>query len=124
MEPTSLITAALVAGATKAAGDIPPDIYNCLKALIKRKFAGNQRAEMVLEEHEKDPETYEAPLKKKLEEAEADKDKEIIQKAQELLKQLEAEKSASGKINLKVDGDFMGFAGENQGTVNQTFNKK
>ncbi len=66
MEPISLIIAALVAGATKAAADIAPDAYNGLKALIKRKFAGEPKAEMVLEEHEKDPETYEAPLKKKL----------------------------------------------------------
>lgn len=74
MEPISLIIAALVAGAAKAAGDAAPDAYNGLKALIKRKFAGEPKAEMVLSEHETDPEIYEAPLKKKLAEFEVDKD--------------------------------------------------
>ena len=115
MEPTSLIIAALVAGATKAAGDIAPDLYNGLKTLIKRKFAGEPKAEMVLEEHEKDPETYEAPLKKKLFEAGADKDEEIIKKAQELLKQLEPQESASCKYNLNIAGDIKGVVGDVSG---------
>ena len=100
MEPISLIIAALVAGAAKVAGDAAPDAYNGLKALIKRKFAGEPKAEMVLEEHETDPETYEAPLKKKLAEAGADKDEEIIKKAQELLEQLKPEEAATFILNL------------------------
>ncbi|MDJ0747782.1 MAG: hypothetical protein QNJ32_31235 [Xenococcaceae cyanobacterium MO_167.B27] len=124
MDPISLIIAALVAGAAKAAGDAAPDAYNGLKALIKRKFTDEAKAEMVLEEHETDPETYEAPLKKKLAEAEADKDEEIIKAAQELLKQIKPEESAAGKFNLKVDRNFQGFYGENLGTVHQTFNEK
>ncbi len=121
MEPTSLIIAALVAGATKAAGDIAPDLYNGLKALIKRKFAGEPKAEMVLEEHEKDPETYEAPLKKKLQEAGADKDEEIIKKAQELLKQLEPEESASGKYNIVFQAEVKGGQFGDHNTQTNTF---
>ncbi len=105
MEPISLIVAALVAGAAKAAGDAAPDAYNGLKALIKRKFAGEPKAEMVLSEHETDPETYEAPLKKKLVEAGADLDEEIINKAQELLKQLKPEESAAGKYKVEFQGE-------------------
>ena len=121
MEPISLIIAALVAGAAKAAGDAAPDAYNGLKALIKRKFAGEPKAEMVLEEHETDPETYEAPLKKKLAEAGADKDEEIIKKAQELLEQLKPEEAAAGKFNINVAGDIKGIVGDiSGGTVNQT----
>jgi hypothetical protein len=89
MDSISLIIAALIGGAAKAAGDAPPDAYNALKALIKRKFGGDKKAEMVLEEHETDPETYEAPLKKKLAEAGADKDEEIIKEAQNLLNKLQ-----------------------------------
>ena len=75
MEPINLIIEALIAGTAKAAGDAAADVdYKRLKALIKRKFAGEPKAEMVLEEHETDPETYKAPLKKKLAEAGADKD--------------------------------------------------
>ena len=55
IEPVSLILAALFAGATKAAGDIAPDIYSGFKTLIKRKFAGEPKAETLLEEYEKDP---------------------------------------------------------------------
>ena len=121
MEPISLILAALVAGAAKAAGDAAPDAYKGLKALIKRKFAGEAKAEMVLEEHEQDPETYEAPLKKKLAEAGADKDQEILEKAQELLKQLKPEEAAAGKFNINVAGDIKGIVGDiSGGTVNQT----
>ena len=115
MEPISLIIAALVAGAAKAAGDAAPDAYKGLKVLIKRKFAGEPKAEMVLEEHEKDPETYEAPLKKKLAEAGADRDEEIVKAAQELLKQLKPEDSAAGKFNLKVAGDIKGIVGDISG---------
>ena len=115
MDPISLIIAALVAGAAKAAGDAAPDAYNGLKALIKRKFAGEPKAEMVLEEHETDPETYEVPLKKKLVEAGADKDEEIIKAAQELLKQLKPEESAAGKFNLNIAGDVKGIVGDISG---------
>lgn len=121
MEPISLIIAALVAGATKAAGDIAPDAYKGLKALIKRKFAGEPNAEMVLEEHEKDPKTYEAPLKKKLTEAGADKDEEIIKQAQELLKQLEPEESASGKYNVEFQGEVQGVQVGDRNTQTNTF---
>ena len=109
MEPTSLIIAALVAGAAKAAGDVAPDAYNGLKALIKRKFAGDSTAEVVLKEHETDSETYEAPLKKKLAEAGADKDEEIIKAAQELLKELKPEESASGKYDIVFQGEVKGI---------------
>ena len=108
MEPISLIIAALVAGAAKAAGDAAPDAYNGLKALIKRKFAGEPKAEMVLEEHEQDPETYEAPLKKKLAEAGADKDEEIIKVARELLKQIKSEEPAAGKFKTEFQAEVKG----------------
>lgn len=99
MEPISIIIAALVAGAAKAAGDAAPDAYQGLKALIKRKFAGEQKAEMVLEEHESDPETYEKPLRKKLEEAKADKDEEILAAAQNLLDKIKKQPGGEQFIN-------------------------
>ena len=105
MEPISLIIAALVAGAAKAADGVVPDAYNGLKTLIKGKFAGKPKAEMILEEHEKDPETYEAPLKKKLEEAGVDMDEEIVKKAQDLLNQLKPEESSAGKFKVEFQGE-------------------
>ncbi len=134
MEPISLIITALSSAAAVAAvqgaahgitqGVAQGSVQEAFKALIKRKLADVQNGEMILEEYEQDPKNYEEPLKNKLAEAGADKDGEIIKKAQELLKQLKPEESATGKFNLKVDGNFQGFAGENKGTVNQTFNGK
>ena len=100
MDPITLILTALVTGAAKAAGDAAPDAYKGLKALIQKKFAGKPVAEAMLEEHEKDPETYAAPLKKNLVEAGVDQDEAILKAVQELLKQLEPEAAALGTINI------------------------
>ena len=120
MEPVTLILSALAAGAVKAAGDTVPDVYKALKELIKRKFASKPQAEMVLEEHEKDPQTYEVPLKKKLVEADVDKDEEILKKAQELLKLANPQETAQGKYNIKAE-QIKGIVGDiSGGNVNQT----
>ena len=100
MDPITLILTALVAGTAKAAGDAVPDAYKGLKALIQKKFAGKPVAEAMLDEHEKDPETYAAPLKKNLLEAGIDQDEEILKAAQALLEQLKPEAAAPGTINI------------------------
>ena len=100
MDPITLILTALVAGTAAAAGDAVPDAYKGLKALIQKKFAGKPVAEAMLDEHEKDPETYAAPLKKNLLEAGIDQDKEILKAAQALLEQLKSEAAAPGTINI------------------------
>jgi len=113
MDPISLIIAALGAGAIAAtkdtAGTAVKDAYQGLKTLIKKKFESEPKAQMVLEEHETDPETYEAPLKKKLAEAGVDQDAEIIKLAQELLKQEKPEESAAGKYNTVFQGEVKGI---------------
>jgi len=100
MDPIAMILTALATGAAKTAGDVAQDVYNGLKALIQKKFVGKPAAEMVLEEHEKDPETYAAPLKKSLVEAGVDKDEEILQAAEELLKQLNLQDAAPGSVTI------------------------
>ncbi|MDB9518461.1 hypothetical protein PN466_16070 [Roseofilum reptotaenium CS-1145] len=67
--------------------------------MIKRKFAGELKAEIVLEEHERNPEIYEAPLKKKLLEAGADWDREILAAAQKLLDEMESKESTPGSFH-------------------------
>ncbi|MEH1795632.1 hypothetical protein [Nostoc sp.] len=113
MEPISIIIAALGAGAIAAtkdtAGTAVKDAYQGLKTLIKKKFESEPKAQMVLEEHETDPETYEAPLKKKLPEAGVDRDAEIIKAAQELLKQEKPEESVAGKYNTVFQGEVKGI---------------
>ncbi|MDJ0707928.1 MAG: hypothetical protein QNJ46_32030 [Leptolyngbyaceae cyanobacterium MO_188.B28] len=121
MESISLIITALVAGAAKSAGDAVPDAYNSLKALIKHKFADEPKAKMVLEEHETDPETYAAPLKKKLAEAGADKDQEIIKAAQKLLKQVNPEESATGKYKVEFQGEVKAVQMGDRNTQTNTF---
>ncbi len=119
MDPISVVIAALAAGAIAAtketAGTVVKDAYQGLKGLIKKKFAGEPKAEMVLEEHATDPETYEAPLKKKLAEAGIDRDEEIIKAAQELLKQEKPEESAAGKYTTQIGRDFKGIQGDISG---------
>jgi hypothetical protein len=121
MEPISLILAALVAGTAETASSLVKDTYEGLKTLIKRKFADNSAAKLVLEEHEKDPETYEIPLKKKLIEADIDQDEQIIKKAQELLTTLKPEEAKLGKFNINIAGDVKGIVGDiSGGTINQS----
>lgn len=100
MDPITIILSALVAGTAKAAGDMVPDAYKGLKGLIQKKIAGKPVAETMLEEHEKDPETYAAPLKKNLVEAGVDQDEEILKAAEELLKQLKPQDAAPGSITI------------------------
>jgi len=119
-DPVSLILAALIAGTAKTANDMVQDAYKGLKELIKRKFESKPAAQVILEEHEKDSETYEAPLKKNLTEVGADKDEVIINAAQKVMELADPEGSKSGKWNIDIQGGVKGFVGENQGTVNQT----
>ena len=127
VDPISVIIAALAAGVVfgvfDTAGTAVKDSYTALKTLIKKKFEGEPKSQMVLEEHETDPETYETPLKKKLAEAGIDKDEAILKAAQDLLKQEKPEEFKAGKFNTQIAGDFKGIQGDiSGGTISQTFN--
>jgi hypothetical protein len=108
MDPVSLIVAALIAGAMagtkEVAGTAIKEAYNGLKDLIKRKFAGNAKAEETLADHEKDPETYEKPLKKVLTQTGADQDQLIIQAAQRLMAQIDPQGTSAGKYTPQFYG--------------------
>lgn len=103
MEPiTTTILTALAAGAAAAGKDTAStaikDAYQGLKALIQRRFAGKPHADVVLTEHEKEPDTWKKPMEKVLTESEADKDEEIVLRAQELLKLLTDPKQAGPQV--------------------------
>ena len=106
MDPLSLIVAALTAGAAAAAKDTAgaaiKDGYQGLKGLIQRKVAETPAATVVLDEHEKDPDTYDAPLKKKLAEAAADQDAAILQAARALLEQAGAQPPSGPVISQSL----------------------
>jgi hypothetical protein len=59
MDPISLIIAALAAGAIagvkNTAGQAVNDAYAGLKALVRRRFAGNRDAEAALDQSEQQP---------------------------------------------------------------------
>jgi hypothetical protein len=91
MDPLSLIVAALAAGAAAAAKDTAGaairDGYQGLKALIRKRLAADPAASVVLQDHEKDPDTYDAPLRKKLAAAALEQDQEILLAARQVLEQ-------------------------------------
>ena len=113
MDPLTLILTALVAGAAAGsqafATNAIKDTYTGLKDLIKRKFAGKPSAEVALTEHETDPKTWEAPLKKALEQEHIDQDRAILQKAQELLDQIEAQPGGKQHI-MNAVGNYIAMA--------------
>lgn len=111
MDPITLILTALTAGAAKAAGDAAPDLYKGLKALIQRRFAGKPTAEMVLAEHENDPQTYEAPLKKQLQDAGLDQDEEVLKAAEALLDKLQ--EGRQGATTITIGEGAKGIIGQN-----------
>jgi hypothetical protein len=127
MDPLTLIAQALVAGAAASAqstaGSAVRDGYDALKALILRRFAGQSAAETVLVEHEKAPETWDAPLKLKLSEVDADQDPEIMLAAQHLLSLTNPQQAAAGKYNVQISGSVRGLAQGDHQQVTMTFNE-
>jgi hypothetical protein len=115
MDPITLIVAALAAGAAAGMGDTASqavkDAYAGLKALIKRRFAGNAKAEETLADHETDPETYEKPLAKELKVAGVQDDQEIVRAAEELLKKAD-EAGIKTKYHVQVRGGKVGIIGD------------
>jgi len=102
MDPITIsaILAALAPGAAKVAENVGPDVYNSLKTLIQKKFAGKPAAEMALAEYETDPEAYSAPLQKSLVESGVDRDEEILA----LLEQIKTQMLAATTVTTIGQG--------------------
>jgi ABC-type glycerol-3-phosphate transport system substrate-binding protein len=126
IEPISLILAALAAGAAAAAKDTAATAdYEGLKALIKKKFAEQGKADSstILDKYEQKPEKTKALLEDELEEAglkELKEDDEIIKAAQEVMKKEEPEGTKEGKYNINISGGVQNVVGSNRGTASQT----
>jgi hypothetical protein len=116
MEDISLIVTALAAGTSAGALDAlkgeakdkAKATYAKLHSLVARRFHGNASAELVLSEHQADPETYAAPLAKKLTEAGAGGDAELLATARVLVELLDQAGAKSGKYNVTIK-DSKGF---------------
>jgi hypothetical protein len=110
MDPVTLIVAALAAGASAGALDALKDdvrdkgkaAYATLRGLARKRVASQPGAELVLAEHEADPQTWEAPLAKKLTEAGAAGDTELVAAARALMELLDAAGARSGTYNVTI----------------------
>ncbi len=111
MDPVTLIVAALAAGAsagvTDAVSQAVKDAYAGLKALVLRRVKDQPAGEVAVVEHEKDPDTWSAPLTKTLTTAGADRDPELITAAERLLQLADPAGANAGNytVNIAATGD-------------------
>ncbi len=115
MDPVTLIVTALAAGAVlglkDAASAAVKDAYAGLKALVRKRFAGRPKGELVLAEHEAAPQTWEGPLAAELAAAGADRDGELVAAAQALMRLVDEEGFEAGKYTVKYQVDARGSQG-------------
>jgi hypothetical protein len=116
VDPVTMIVTALAAGAVKGVGETASaaigEAYRGLKQLLGRAFGANSRAELVLAEHETDPETWQAPLTKLLAETGADRDAQVIAAARRLLELADPQGSRAGKYMTDARGANIGNIGD------------
>jgi hypothetical protein len=108
MDPITLIVTALAAGAALGLKDTASsaikDAYAGLKALARKRLAGRPDADVVLCQHEKAPQTWQAPLMAELDEAGADRDRDLVAAAQALMSLVDAAGAGAGKYTVDVRG--------------------
>ena len=106
MDPVTVIVTALTAGAASALQDgasaVVKDAYAQLKVLVKVRFAGRPRGELVLAEYEAAPQTWEAPLAAELSAAGAEGDADLLAAAQALMSLVDEEGTRLGKYLVTV----------------------
>src|SRR5947209_68546 len=114
MDPVSLIEGALAAGAAASAqdtaGQAVKDAYSGLKTLLSRLFAEKPKAQVIINEHEADPEPYGKPIRKLLTEAHVEQEQEILEAAQRVMNLVQPQQAALGKYNVQITGNVQGFA--------------
>ena len=125
MDPISLIETALITGAAASAKDTASqaikDAYSGLKVLLSRLFADKSKAQVILEEHETDPETYAKPLKKWLTEAHADQNTELLAAARQVLTLVQPQQMGMGKYTIQNVGPVQGQTIGEGNTITQHF---
>jgi hypothetical protein len=125
VDPVSLVLNALTSGAAQGVADSASDAiksaYSTLKKLVRAKFAGSKSAEVALDEHVSDPETWQAPLTKYLTSLGVGADEPIIGAAQQLLALLDPDGAAQGKYQVDLRGAQGVLVGEGNLQYN-TFN--
>ena len=88
MDPITIILTALAGGAAALSKGIlseaGKDLYSNLKTRLQKKLAGSPQGQVALAEYEKDPKTWELPLKKTLTQIGADQDQGIVDTSKQL----------------------------------------
>ena len=117
MAPLSLLLAALATGATAATqvstAPVSKDSSAGLRALILKRFAGKQAAATARTADEKEEETWKLPRQKSRAEVGADRDEAMLQRAHQLLKQINPQQASQGQYH-STRGEAEGKAiGEN-----------
>lgn len=106
MDPVTLIVTALAAGAASALQDGTAAAvrvaYARLKALVKKRFTGRPKAELVMAEHEAAPQRWEAPLAAELSAVGAQADADLVAAAQVLMSLVDEAGARSGKYAVTV----------------------
>jgi hypothetical protein len=124
MDPVTLIVTALAAGAASALQDgatqAVKDAYAKLRGLVRERFAGRPKGELVLAEHEAAPQTWETPLAAELAAAGAAGDVGLLTAAQVLLSLVDEAGSQSGKYVVTVR-DSEGVQVGDRNTQTNTF---
>lgn len=112
MEAVTLILTALAAGAAGAAkevgGEALKDAYTALKAALLRRFGDTPAAKVALEEHAKDPETWEKPLETQLVKSGASEDPNLVRMAQEVMQHADPEGVGKGRYDVQFHGTAQG----------------
>lgn len=103
MDPISIIVAALVsglaAGAKDGASQLISDGYQKLKSMLGQ-YLSSDKARNTLAEHAADPETYDKPLRKLLQESGADRDRQLLEIASKLLSEADPAGAVRGKYTI------------------------
>ncbi len=106
MDPITLIVTALSSGAGSAMEDgaatALKEAYSTLRKRARTLLAGQRNGATVLAEHAEDPETWEPPLVKALQAADADQDAGLIEAAQALLQLTDAGGFNRGKYVVQA----------------------
>ena len=110
MEPITLIVTALAAGASSGAieglassvKENAKAAFEKLHALVQRRLGSDPRAEVILDGHQEDPDTYQAPLTKMLTEAGAADDSDLLEAAKALMELVDQQGSGTGKYTVNV----------------------
>lgn len=106
MDPITLVVSALSAGAGSALQDGAAaalrKAYSTLRERVRSLLAGQRNGETILAEYAEDPETWKPPLVKALRDADADRDADLIEAAQALLRLTDAGGFARGKYVVQA----------------------